>query len=73
MKITKTAPSGFTLVEIIIIAPIVILFIGAFIALVVNLTGESLRLREKNAAAYEVQEALNDIETNVALAGSFHT
>ena len=73
MKIAKTAPPGFTLVEIMIIAPIVILFIGAFIALVVNLTGESLRLREKNAAAYEVQEALNDIEMNVALAVSFHT
>lgn len=64
---------GFTLVEIMIIAPIVILFIGAFIALVVNLTGESLRLREKNAGAYEVQEALNDIEASVALATSFQT
>jgi hypothetical protein len=64
--------TGFTLIEVMIIAPIVILFIGAFIALVVNLTGESLRLREKNAAAFNVQEALNDIEANVTLATSFH-
>lgn len=65
--------SGFTLIEVMIIAPIVILFIGAFIALVVNLTGESLRLREKNAAAFNVQEALNDMEANVTLATSFQT
>lgn len=64
--------NGFTLIEIMIIAPIVILFIGAFIALIVNLTGDSLRLREKNTAAYNVQEALNEMEANVALATSFH-
>lgn len=64
---------GFTLVEIMIIAPIVILFIGAFIALVVNLTGESLRLREKNEATYNVQETLKNIRSEVALATSFQT
>jgi hypothetical protein len=59
------AKKGFTLVEVMIIAPIVVLAIGAFIGLVINLTGDSLKLREKNTGAYDVQAALDDMEINV--------
>jgi hypothetical protein len=62
---------GFTLVEVLVISPIVILFIGTFIALIVNLTGESLQLRTKNVAAYDVQTALDDIESSVNQATNF--
>ncbi len=56
---------GFTLVEVLVISPIVILFIGAFIALIVTLTGESIQIREKNASAYDMQSTFDEIESNV--------
>jgi hypothetical protein len=65
------AAKGFTLVEVLVISPIIILFIGAFIALVVGLTGESLQLREKNAATYDVQDALNTMEASVVQTTGF--
>lgn len=66
------ADSGFTLIEVLIIAPIVILFIGAFIALAIGLTGESLQMRERNAMVYDSQASLNDIESNAARATHFY-
>lgn len=62
---------GFTLVEMIIIAPIVILAIGAFIAVIVNLTGEVMSSRGSNTLAYSVQDALNSIEADVKLSTTF--
>lgn len=62
---------GFTLVEVLIISPIIILFIGAFLALLISLTGESLVVREKNTAAYNTQSALDDIEASVTQAVAF--
>lgn len=53
---------GFTLVEMMVIAPLVILLIGLFIVYIVTATGESSRQTEKNAMSYEIQEALNIIE-----------
>ena len=50
---------GFTLVEMMVIAPIVILAIGAFITLIVNLTGEIMSSRGSNMVTYNVQNALN--------------
>lgn len=63
--------SGFTLVEMMVIAPIVILLIGAFIALIVNLTGEVLSSRGSNVLAYDVQDALNRIEQDVKLSTTY--
>lgn len=71
MRLTATKSSGFTLVEVLIISPVVILFIGAFIGLLVSLTGESLVIRERNLAVYETQNALDDIETTVSQATGF--
>lgn len=62
---------GFTLVEVLIISPIIILFIGAFLALLISLTGESLVVREKNTAAYNTQSALDDIEASINQAIAF--
>ncbi len=62
---------GFTLVEMIVVAPIVILLIGAFIALLVNLTGEVMSSRGANVLAFDVQSALNRIEQDVKLSTTF--
>ncbi|AHB41981.1 hypothetical protein RAAC3_TM7C00001G0111 [Candidatus Saccharibacteria bacterium RAAC3_TM7_1] len=71
MPATKRISSGFTLVEMLIIAPIVILFIGGFVSLLVALTGDSLKRHAQNIMTYETQAALEDIETNAAKATSF--
>jgi len=62
---------GFTLIEMMIIAPIVILAIGAFIAIIVNMTGEVLSSRGANVLAYDIQDALNRIEQDVKLSTTF--
>ncbi|MBC7512472.1 type II secretion system protein [Candidatus Saccharibacteria bacterium] len=73
MRHTANKSSGFTLVEVLVIAPIVILFIGSFVGLLVGLTGESLVVRERNAAIYNTQAALDDIELNVNKTTGFLT
>ena len=73
MRHMLTESKGFTLVEVLVISPIIILFIGAFIALLVNMTGESLVIREKNTAAYDTQAALDDIEATINQATSYLT
>jgi len=62
---------GFTLIEMMVIAPIVILLIGAFIALIVNLTGEVLSSRGSNGITYDIQDALNRIEEDVKLSTTY--
>jgi hypothetical protein len=62
---------GFTLVEVLIIAPIVILAIGTFVAAMVNMTGDVLRTREENSIVYNTQDALNTIEQDIVMSGAF--
>ena len=68
---TTNKSAGFTLIEVLLIAPIIILIIGVFIALIVNLTGESLVLRENNSILYDVQNSLDDIELAVNKSSTF--
>lgn len=63
--------AAFTLVEMMVIAPIVILLIGGFIALIVNLTGEVMSSRGSNVLAYDMQNTLNRIEEDVKLSTTF--
>src|SRR5664280_439714 len=67
----KSLRSGFTIVEMLIIAPIVILVIGTFVSVIVNMTGEVLMTRGANALAYNIQDALNRIEADVKLSTTF--
>lgn len=62
---------GFTLVEMLVVAPLVILLIGAFIALLINLTGEALSSRGADSLAYDVQNALTQIEEDVQYSAGF--
>ncbi len=63
--------TGFTLVEMLIVAPIVLLTIAIFIGTILYLTGETLVARTSNILAYEVQDSLNSIEYDVATSGAF--
>ncbi len=62
---------GFTIVELLVIAPIVILTIGAFITVIVNMTGDVLASRATNVLTYSIQDALNRIEGDVKLSTGF--
>lgn len=63
--------AGFTLIEMLVIAPIVLITIAVFIGIIINLTGETMVARTSNSLAYDVQETLNAIEQDVALSGAF--
>lgn len=62
---------GFTLIEVLIISPIVILIIGIFISAIVSMTGDVLSTRGTNALSYNIQDALDRIEKDVNSSGSF--
>lgn len=67
----QTQKSGFTLVEMLVVAPVVILAIGAFITLIINMTGEVITSRTSNVLAYNLQDAMSRIDEDVKLSTSF--
>ncbi len=70
-SIATSRERGFTLIEMLIIAPLVILLIGSFVVFIVSLTGGGLRSRDQNVMAYDVQNALNTIEDDATFATAF--
>ncbi|HEX7483739.1 MAG TPA: hypothetical protein VF281_01170 [Candidatus Saccharimonadales bacterium] len=67
------ASSGFTLVEILVIAPIVLLAIGGFISLMVAMVGDVMVTRDNNTMIYEAQDTLRRIENDVRISTAFLT
>lgn len=63
--------SGFTLVEVLVVSPIILLTIVAFIGAIIYLTGQALTARADNALALENQSALNIIEQDIRLSRTF--
>lgn len=61
----KYFKKGFTLVEVLVVAPIVILSIGAFIALIVTLTGNTVASRGASIMQHNIQDALDWVERDV--------
>jgi len=70
-KKTGKKVNGFTIVEMLIIAPIVILVIGTFIYTVVKMTGDVMATRAANTLTYDMQDSLNRIEQDVTLSKEF--
>lgn len=62
---------GFTLVEMLVVAPVVILAIGAFLAVIINMTGEVLASRASNIMTYTTQDALLRIEQDIKQSTTF--
>lgn len=67
----KTRSQGFTLIEVLIIAPIIILAIGGFVALMVAMVGDVLVTRDQSTLSYETQSALDRIEQDAKLSTQF--
>jgi type II secretory pathway pseudopilin PulG/formylglycine-generating enzyme required for sulfatase activity len=64
-------PSGFTIVELLIIIPIVVIIAGVFIGAIITMTGDVLAGRASNMLSYDIQDALKQIEQDVSLSGGF--
>jgi len=71
MNMFKKHEHGFTLVEMLVVAPIVILAIGAFLTVIISMTGEVIASRTSNALSYNVQDGLNRIEQDVKQSTGF--
>lgn len=65
--------AGLTLIEVLVVVPLVLLLIGTIILAITALTGNSLFSQEKNNTAYSVQSALDNIETSIKYSTSFLT
>ncbi|HTJ72970.1 MAG TPA: type II secretion system protein, partial [Verrucomicrobiae bacterium] len=65
--------SGFTLIEMLIIAPIVIIALSGFIALMISVVGKVLLTRDQSALSYDTQNALNRIEEDTRISAKFLT
>ncbi len=61
----QTSDQGFTLVELIVIAPILILVIGSIMATVISLTRASMISQGRAQIQYDVQFALDAIERDL--------
>jgi len=71
MHFFKKSTQGFTLVEMLVVAPIVVLAIGAFLTVIISMTGEVIASRASNALSYNVQDALTRIEQDVKQSTGF--
>ena len=58
----SNAQAGFTLVEMLVAAPLFIIFIGVMIGLVTNLTRDAALAGARNELTYQAQSALETIE-----------
>lgn len=67
----STKEAGFTLVELLVIAPIAILMIGGFIGLLVVMVGDVMITRDENQMLYDAQNALSTIEQDTRLSIQF--
>lgn len=65
MQSTNNHQRGFTLIEMLIVIPFVLLVIAGLVVAITGLTGDSLGTRGQTEAAYEAQDALNRIEASV--------
>ncbi len=67
----RSNKSGFTLVEIAVVAPIVILVIGTFIFAVIKMTGDVMATRAADILANDIQDSLNKIDYDMKIGGVY--
>lgn len=67
----KSKKNGFTLVEMLVVAPIIILMIVVFIGAMITMTGDVLATRASSALSLNIQDALSRIEQDVKSSGGY--
>lgn len=73
MLIRRNKQEGFTLVELLVITPIIILAVAGTVALLINLVAENAITNAENAASAEVQNALNEIQNSLSSSSTLLT
>lgn len=63
--------SGFTLVEMLVVAPIAMLVIAVFIGVMVTMVGSTLISQEQTRIAHDSEQALAQIEQDIRLSNGF--
>lgn len=69
--LTRSKQYGFTLVELLVITPIVILAVMGTVALLINLIAENAVTNAENAASAEVQSVLSEIQNSLSSSDVF--
>lgn len=70
---TATKQAGFTLVEMLVIAPLLVLVIATFISLMISMVGDVLIANYRVQTQYDLQDALNQIEQDTYASSMFLT
>ena len=65
----RTSP-GFTLIEMLVVMPLVIILVGGLVAVIVQTTGTALRAQAKTQLQLDVLDALDRIEQDVRVSAS---
>lgn len=68
---SKAKSKGFTLIELMVIAPLVILLIGGVVAAMIHTASEAVTVRAKNELTYSMQDALDRMESDIELSTRF--
>lgn len=68
---TTSSQAGFTLIEMLVIAPLVILVITGFIGIMISLTGDVMVSSSRSKLAFDTQAALDRIEQDVRITAQF--
>lgn len=63
--------SGFTLIEVMIITPIVLITIAVFVSALIAMSSEVAKTQVDNNMVYNVQDALNTVERDARLSANF--
>lgn len=71
MQRTKQTNSGFTLVEVLVIAPVTMVVLATFVYIMSTLVGEVLIQRERNMMTYSLQDTTDKMENDIKLAVEF--
>lgn len=69
-SINISVKKGFTLVELLVIAPVAILVIAGLVGTMVSMIGDVLINQQRNVEIYETQDGLNQIEQDVRLSSA---
>lgn len=62
---------GFTLVEVLVVVPVVILLISSFVAAIVVVTGDALVARGRSDLVYSTHNSLDNIEQDIRLSEAY--
>lgn len=62
---------AFTIIELLVVAPIIIIFISTFVATIISMTGKVMINRSEGVLEYSVQSAFDIIEQDIKNSGAY--